>query len=82
MNIKHVLLNNSEIGKISKEQRAGEFTVWKTKLTNPNFADYARSCGALGFRVETRQELDDAMTTAFEHRGPALVEVMADVKLI
>ncbi len=82
MNVTVILLNNAELGKISKEQRAGEFTVWKTKLTNPNFAEFARSCGALGFRVESRQELDDAMTTAFEHRGPALVEVMADVKLI
>jgi thiamine pyrophosphate-dependent acetolactate synthase large subunit-like protein len=82
MNVTVILLNNSELGKISKEQRAAELKVWKTDITNPNFADFARSCGALGFRVESSEQLDDAMATAFEHKGPALVEVMADVKLI
>ena len=35
MNITHVLLNNSSLGKISKEQRAGQFDVWQTGLHNP-----------------------------------------------
>ena len=43
MNITHVLLNNAELGKISKEQRAGEFDVWQTSLSNPSFAAYART---------------------------------------
>lgn len=38
MPIKTIILNNSELGKISKEQRAGEFEVWATDLVNPNFA--------------------------------------------
>ncbi|MHC5010040.1 MAG: thiamine pyrophosphate-binding protein, partial [Planctomycetota bacterium] len=41
MNITHVLLNNSELGKISKEQRAGNWDVWQTSLHNPDFARYA-----------------------------------------
>ena len=51
MNITHVLLNNSELGKISKEQRAGNWDVWQTSLHNPGFAEYAELCGALGIRV-------------------------------
>lgn len=82
MDISVIILNNSELGKISKEQRAGEFEVWKTKLTNPNFAEFAKSCGALGIRVEKKEDLDAAYRNAFEHKGPALVEVMADVALI
>lgn len=31
MNIRHVLLNNKELGKISKEQRAGDWPVWESK---------------------------------------------------
>src|SRR4029079_18462978 len=46
MNITHVLLNNGQLGKISKEQRAGEWDVWQTSLHNPDFAAYARNCGA------------------------------------
>ncbi len=40
MNITHVLLDNSSLGKISKEQRAGHFAVWQTSLHNPDFAEY------------------------------------------
>ena len=32
MPVKLIILNNYELGKISKEQRAGEFDVWKTSL--------------------------------------------------
>ena len=48
MNITHVLLNNGQLGKISKEQRAGEWDVWQTTLHNPDFSAFARNCGALG----------------------------------
>ena len=82
MNVTVVVLNNSELGKISKEQRAGEFEVWKTKLTNPSFSDFAQSCGALGFRVTKADQLSDAYHAAIGHNGPALVEVITDVSLI
>ena len=51
MNITHVLLNNGQLGKISKEQAAGEWDVWQTQLTNPDFSKYAENCGAVGIRV-------------------------------
>ncbi|MEM9169775.1 MAG: thiamine pyrophosphate-dependent enzyme [Pseudomonadota bacterium] len=82
MDITHVLMNNSELGKISKEQRAGEWPVWQTDLTNPNFADFARSCGGLGVRVDRAVDLDEALRGAIAHDGPALVEVMTDVELV
>ena len=82
MPIKLVLLNNSELGKISKEQRSGEFDVWQTSLHNPNYADYANSCGALGIRVTEKDKLDDAMQQVFAHSGTAMLEVITDVSLI
>jgi len=78
MNITHVLLNNGELGKISKEQRDGEWKVWQTSLHNPNFAEYANLCGGLGLRVDNRSELADAFSAAIGHDGPSLVEVMTD----
>ena len=48
MDITHVLLNNNELGKISKEQRAAELDVWQTSLHNPDFAAFADLCGARG----------------------------------
>jgi thiamine pyrophosphate-dependent acetolactate synthase large subunit-like protein/nitrite reductase/ring-hydroxylating ferredoxin subunit len=82
MNIKHVLLNNSSLGKITKEQRAGRFKVWQTSLHNPDFCEYARSCGALGIRVAAPDELGDALAAALAHDGPVLVEVIADPELV
>ena len=78
MNIKHILLNNNELGKISKEQRADQLEVWETDLHNPNFAEYAKLCGAMGIRVTKKDELDEAMKKAFAHKGPAMVEIITD----
>ena len=82
MPVKVIILNNGELGKISKEQRAGEFDVWQTSLSNPNFAQYAESCGAWAKRVDNKDALDNAMKELFSQQGPGLLEVMADVSLI
>ena len=82
MNITHVLLNNHELGKISKEQRAGDWDVWQTSLSNPNFAELAKLCGAKGIRVEDESKLDSAFEEAMDHPGPSLVEVMTDALLV
>lgn len=82
MNITHVLLHNDELGKISKEQRAGGWDVWQTSLTNPNIADFVTSCGGLGIRVEDRVELEGALERALAFEGPATVEIMTDGELI
>jgi pyruvate oxidase len=82
MNITHVLLDNASLGKITKEQRAEHYDVWQTSLHNPDFAAYAELCGALGVRVETADQLDDALARALAHGGPALIDVVCDPDLI
>ncbi len=82
MNITHILLNNSQLGKISKEQRAAEWQVWQTSLHNPNFAMFAKNCGGFGKRVTEKEKLDEAIQDALAHPGAALVEVISDADLI
>ncbi len=82
MNITHVLLRNNELGKISKEQRAGNWDVWQTSLHNPDFAAYANLCGAMGISVKEKNELEEALTKALAHDGPSLVEIHSDAELI
>ncbi len=82
MSLTHVLLNNGELGKISKEQRDGRWKVWQTGLHNPDFAAFARNCGGFGVRVEDGADLDQALCEAIDHAGPALVEVITDPELI
>ena len=82
MDITHVLLNNSQLGKISKEQRAGEWPVWQTSLHNPSFAAFAKLCGGYGARVKTPDRLRSALVEALAHDGPALLEIITDADLI
>ena len=82
MDITHVLLNNSELGKISKEQRSADYDVWETSLRNPSFAEYAALCGAKGLRVTAADALEGALTEALDHQGPATVEVMTAALLV
>ncbi len=82
MDITHVLLNNSQLGKISKEQRAGEWQVWQTDLHNPSFSAYAKLCGGKGFRVTSAVQLEVVLREALEYPGPALVEILTDADLI
>ena len=82
MDITHVLLHNDELGKISKEQRAGEWPVWETSLVNPSFAAFARLCGAHGAKVTSGAEVEATLSEALAIEGPALVEVMSDAELV
>jgi len=82
MDITHILLNNSELGKISKEQKAGEWPVWQTSLHNLSFAAFARACGGMGERVTDAGALEETIKKALAHKGPALIEVMTDGELI
>lgn len=80
--IKHVLLNNHSLGKISKEQLAEDYPVWHTSLHNPDWARYAQLCGATGIQVTSRDQLDEAMRALFASEGPALLCVEQDAELL
>jgi thiamine pyrophosphate-dependent acetolactate synthase large subunit-like protein/nitrite reductase/ring-hydroxylating ferredoxin subunit len=80
--IRHVLLDNGALGKITKEQRAAEYDVWQTSLHNPDFAAFAELCGATGIKVTQASGLSAALEQAFATPGPVLVHVVADGELV
>jgi pyruvate oxidase len=80
--VKHVLLDNHSLGKIGKEQLAADFPVWHTSLHNPDWAAYARLCGATGIKADRRDQLDDAMAELFAAPGPAMLHVEQDPELL
>jgi len=82
MDITVVVLNNGQLGKISKEQRVAEWDVWQTGLHNPDFAAYAQLCGGYGIRVDSARDLDSAFRAVLDHPGPALVDIVTDPELI
>ena len=80
--IKHVLLDNGSLGKIGKEQRAGQLPQWQVSLKNPNFAEYAVLCGAAGETVRTRAELEAGVVRMLAATGPYLLHIMQDGELV
>ncbi|MFL6205092.1 MAG: thiamine pyrophosphate-binding protein [Acidimicrobiales bacterium] len=72
----HVVLDNGELAKISREQLGAIRPVWKTELVNPDFAEYARLCGAAGFAVHAAHELEPALREALATTDrPSLVSI-------
>lgn len=76
MNITHVVLNNDELAKISREQIGSLHPVWQTSLVNPDLAAFADLCGGSGYRVDDPKDLEPALRDALAvEGGPSLVEV-------
>lgn len=83
MNITHVVLNNDELAKISREQIGSMRPVWQTSLVNPDFAKFAELCGGVGYRVTAAAELEPAFEAALSGgAGPTLVEVVTAGKWV
>lgn len=76
MPVKLVIFNNSVLGFVAMEMKAGGYLTDGTELDNPDFAAIAQACGIKGIRVEKASELNGALEQAFAHDGPVLVDVI------
>src|ERR1700740_3531032 len=74
--VKVVVFNNGALSFVELEMKAAGIVTYGTDLDNPDFAGIARAAGLFGVRVEKAGLLEDALTQAFKHDGPALVEVL------
>lgn len=74
--VKIVVFNNSVLGFVAMEMKAGGYLTDGTELENPNFAAIASACGVKGIRVEKASELNAALEEAFAYDGPALLDVV------
>ncbi|MDJ0924880.1 MAG: thiamine pyrophosphate-binding protein [Acidimicrobiia bacterium] len=76
MDITHIVLNNDELAKITREQVGAMRPVWQTSLVNPDFAAFADLCGATGYRVTDPADLESMIESGLGvANGPSLVEV-------
>lgn len=74
--VKLVIFNNSVLGFVAMEMKAGGYLTNGTELENPNFAKVAIACGVKGIRVERASELDSAIQQALNQDGPVLLDVI------
>jgi pyruvate dehydrogenase (quinone) len=73
--VKIVVFSNGALSFVELEMKAAGIVTYGTDLDNPDFAGIARAAGLHGARVERSDELEDALRAAFDHDGPALVDV-------
>jgi pyruvate dehydrogenase (quinone) len=78
--IKVVINNNNSLGQILWEQMVLGYPEYGVRFggPQPDFAGWARGCGGFGARVENPRDLADALRDAFDHPGPALLDVAVD----
>ena len=74
--VKIVVFRNNALDFVELEMKAGGFLDYGTELKNPDFAALAESAGLLGLKAETPQDVRPMLEKAFQHDGPALVEVL------
>jgi pyruvate dehydrogenase (quinone) len=76
--VKIVVFNNSALSFVELEMKATGFLENGTTLVNPRFADLAKTAGIHGIRVEDPVDVRPALVEAFDHDGPALVEMVVN----
>lgn len=76
--VKLVVYNNSTLGMVKLEMRVAGLEDFGVDVPNVNFAKIAEAVGIQGFRVESAGDLRNALSTALQHAGPALVDVVTN----
>jgi pyruvate dehydrogenase (quinone) len=74
--IKVVVFNNSLLGFVSMELKAGGYLDTNVDLSKTDFAAIAKGAGIFSVRVEESEDVADALEKAFAHPGPALIDVV------
>ncbi len=75
MDIKCVVFNNSELAKISLEQRNAHFNVWETSLKNPSFAEFAKLCGTKSVQISDPAKMEEQLAFAMSEKGAVMIEI-------
>lgn len=80
--IKVIVFNDQKLKNIKKEQLRDGYPEFGVSFPNPNFADFAKTTGGEGFRVEDPRELDEVLKTAFESDKPTIIDIVVDPELL
>ena len=77
--VKIVILNNHFLGMVRQWQELFfEKRYSFTEILSPDFVKVADAYGIPGRSVHNRSELESAMSTMIDHKGPYLLEVMIE----
>lgn len=74
--IKIVVFNNSSLNFVSMELKAAGYLDSNVDLATTNFAAIAQGAGIFSIRVENAEDIPQALSSAFAHPGPVLIDVV------
>ncbi|MBV1892615.1 MAG: ubiquinone-dependent pyruvate dehydrogenase [Ilumatobacteraceae bacterium] len=80
--VKLMIFNNSTLGMVRAEMMVVGYKPWGTDVKNPDFGALATAAGIHGERVETAADIRPAITRAFDHPGPALIDFVTDPRAL
>ncbi len=79
INVRILVINDFKYGVLNMRQRFQyQERFLGTEHGNPDFAAMARSFGAGGWRLEKVEDIEDVLSQALSHDGPAVVDVIVD----
>jgi pyruvate dehydrogenase (quinone) len=76
--VKVIVFNNGALSFVELEMKAAGILTHGTSLVNTDFSKLAEAAGILGLRAELPEQVKPMLTQAFEHNGPALVDVVVN----
>lgn len=80
--VKIVVFNNSTLGLVKLEMLVDGFPDFGVDVPYTDYAAVARAIGIHAVHVDDPRDLRDAYEAAFEHDGPALVDIATDPKAL
>jgi len=80
--VKIVIYNNGQLGFVAMEMKVAGLPPFGTDLKNPDFAKMAAAIGIKGIRVESPENIREAIEKALEHNGPVLIDVVVNPSVL
>jgi pyruvate oxidase len=78
LNIKVVVFNNGKLSLIQMEQESNGNPESETDLHNPDYAEFARSCGGEGYTIRDAAEARDVIRKVLSSASPAVINVFVN----
>lgn len=76
--VKIVIFNNRVLGMVKLEMEVAGYPDWQTDMVNPDFVKVAEAMNIKAWEVKESKNVEAALKEAFEHDGPALINIYTD----
>jgi pyruvate dehydrogenase (quinone) len=76
--VKIIIFNNRTLGMVKLEMRVQGYIDWQTDMVNPDFVKLAEAMGISAWEAKESSEVELALSNAFKHNGPAIINIFTD----